>query len=298
MLSILKRLGAVLPGGNVGSILVTMMLISFVGHPVLAQHAGSKTSVSHIQLAQLASSEDEKVEIEFWQSVKASKYIQEFEAYLGAYPNGKFAPLARIRIRQLIPKPGKTPPPKTVTRPVQPQKTTPPPAVFVAPKKTIPQFKIDPKPVALSNADCRMKLGRYGIAEADSFSRSGSTCACLAPYQISVGGENCIRPFSVTVIPRQRPRPSIVEVNLQPDREISKRRAETEKETRSEPKRKSKKRPGKARGRAIANRYCRRRYGSSLTNVVVKKSKFYCHYKVDAGGDGFVGVKKIKFKNL
>jgi len=40
-------------------------------------------------------------EIEFWRSVKEATVPEELEAYLEAYPDGKFAPLARIRLKSL-----------------------------------------------------------------------------------------------------------------------------------------------------------------------------------------------------
>lgn len=43
----------------------------------------------------------DQAEIEFWRSVKNSNDASEFEAYLKAYPNGKFAPLARLRLKKL-----------------------------------------------------------------------------------------------------------------------------------------------------------------------------------------------------
>ncbi len=43
---------------------------------------------------------DDTFEIEFWKSVKNSTDPAEFEAYIAAFPNGNFAPLARLRIKQ------------------------------------------------------------------------------------------------------------------------------------------------------------------------------------------------------
>jgi len=43
----------------------------------------------------------EQAEIAFWNSIAGSKTPAEFEAYLTAYPNGTFAPLARIRLKAL-----------------------------------------------------------------------------------------------------------------------------------------------------------------------------------------------------
>lgn len=42
-----------------------------------------------------------QAEITFWSSIQNSKTAAEYEAYLQAFPNGTFAPLARLRIQQL-----------------------------------------------------------------------------------------------------------------------------------------------------------------------------------------------------
>lgn len=43
----------------------------------------------------------DNAEIEFWQSVKSVKDPAELEAYLKAYPQGRFAPRAKIRMNRL-----------------------------------------------------------------------------------------------------------------------------------------------------------------------------------------------------
>ena len=48
------------------------------------------------------SAQTDAVEISFWESVRDSKEPVELEAYLKAYPNGKFAPLAMARLNRLI----------------------------------------------------------------------------------------------------------------------------------------------------------------------------------------------------
>jgi serine protease Do len=45
--------------------------------------------------------EPERAEITYWESVRESKTPAELEAYLKAYPDGSFAPLARIRLKAL-----------------------------------------------------------------------------------------------------------------------------------------------------------------------------------------------------
>lgn len=44
---------------------------------------------------------DPNVEIVFWNSVKDSQDARELQAYLDKYPNGQFAPLAQIRLKNL-----------------------------------------------------------------------------------------------------------------------------------------------------------------------------------------------------
>ena len=43
----------------------------------------------------------ESAEVTFWNSIKDSKNAAEYQAYLQAFPNGVFAPLARLRVQQL-----------------------------------------------------------------------------------------------------------------------------------------------------------------------------------------------------
>jgi len=52
---------------------------------------------------------DPSAEITFWNSVKDSKNPAEIAAYLDKYPNGTFAPLAKIRLESLKPKTAPSP---------------------------------------------------------------------------------------------------------------------------------------------------------------------------------------------
>ncbi len=47
------------------------------------------------------STNQEPFEITFWQSIKESKDVEDFKAYLKEYPSGRFAPLARLRVEAL-----------------------------------------------------------------------------------------------------------------------------------------------------------------------------------------------------
>jgi formylglycine-generating enzyme required for sulfatase activity len=53
----------------------------------------------------------EQFELAFWNSIKDSKQVGDYEAYLNAYPKGRFAALARARIQQLKAAPQQAPAP-------------------------------------------------------------------------------------------------------------------------------------------------------------------------------------------
>lgn len=42
-----------------------------------------------------------QIELSFWDSIKASGNVEEYEAYLSQYPDGRFASLARTRVKSL-----------------------------------------------------------------------------------------------------------------------------------------------------------------------------------------------------
>jgi formylglycine-generating enzyme required for sulfatase activity len=67
----------------------------------------------------------EQVELTFWDSVKDSAHASDYEAYLQAYPNGRFAALARARIERLKAAAPKAEAPKPAPAPV-PEKPRPP----------------------------------------------------------------------------------------------------------------------------------------------------------------------------
>jgi len=74
---------------------------------------GANPETAQAQNIQIAQSD--AADIEFWQSVKDSADPEELAAYLSTWPNGKFAALARIRLKKLRAKNTVVaPPPKTV----------------------------------------------------------------------------------------------------------------------------------------------------------------------------------------
>ncbi|WP_143752247.1 caspase family protein, partial [Burkholderia sp. SRS-W-2-2016] len=85
----------------------------------------------------------EQYEITFWESIKDSNYPGDYEAYLKAYPNGRFAPLAHARIDRLraaaASNPAANAPPAApAAHAPQTQTQTPPPAPAQAARPAAP----------------------------------------------------------------------------------------------------------------------------------------------------------------
>jgi len=86
----------------------------------------------------------EQYELTFWDSIKNSNYASDYEAYLKAYPNGRFAALAKARIERLqaaasAPAPGVAPPAPPATS--KPQAATPQPGHVVTPSQPTPEHQ-------------------------------------------------------------------------------------------------------------------------------------------------------------
>jgi formylglycine-generating enzyme required for sulfatase activity len=85
---------------------------------------------------------NEQYELTFWDSIKDSNYASDYEAYLKAYPNGRFATLARARIERLKAAAGAQKPQAAPATPA-PQATTPVPP---APQQPRPATAATPVP--------------------------------------------------------------------------------------------------------------------------------------------------------
>ncbi|CAM2151344.1 Formylglycine-generating enzyme family protein [Pararobbsia alpina] len=73
-----------------------LLLILMIGIGVLQGAAGPGAYAGV-----MPKDSSEQYEITFWDSIKDSSYASDYEAYLKAYPNGRFATLARARIDRL-----------------------------------------------------------------------------------------------------------------------------------------------------------------------------------------------------
>ena len=88
---------------------------------------------------------NEQYELAFWDSIKDSSYASDYEAYLKAYPNGRFATLARARIERLKAAAGAQKPPAAPASPA-PQATTPATPAAPAPQQQRPAAAATPAP--------------------------------------------------------------------------------------------------------------------------------------------------------
>jgi formylglycine-generating enzyme required for sulfatase activity len=84
----------------------------------LAQSAGPDLKLAGV----LPKNSAEQFELTFWESIKDSSHISDYDAYLQAYPKGRFVALARARIDRLraaAPKGGAMPEPAPAAAPVK-----------------------------------------------------------------------------------------------------------------------------------------------------------------------------------
>ncbi|WNC93286.1 SUMF1/EgtB/PvdO family nonheme iron enzyme [Paraburkholderia sp. FT54] len=160
----------------------------------------------------------EQYEITFWNSIKDSNYPGDYEAYLKAYPNGRFAALAHARIDRLraaatssAPS-AATPAAPSVAPAPQAARPTPPPsaaapksATSAAPPATPPAAAVAQKPathapVAGESRDCATCPIMIAVP-AGSFSMGSSTDdpSEKPVHHVTIGAPFAIGKYEVTV---------------------------------------------------------------------------------------------------
>ena len=125
-----------------------LLLILMIGIGVL--------QASSAQAGVMPKDSSEQFEITFWDSIKDSSYSSDYEAYLKAYPNGRFAALAHARIDRLRTAtsavPGAASPvAPTVSSPSH-AASTPPAAAGAAPSNNAAHPPSTPTPTPQPNA--------------------------------------------------------------------------------------------------------------------------------------------------
>src|SRR5689334_17181922 len=77
-------------------------MVCVLGGLACAGIAAAQERMGPIQLAGVVPKNSaEQFELAFWDSIKDSKQISDYEAYLKAYPKGRFVALAQARIANL-----------------------------------------------------------------------------------------------------------------------------------------------------------------------------------------------------
>ena len=118
-----------------------LLVVCVLAGPVCASLAAAQDRVPRVErVGVVPKNSAEQFELAFWESVKDSRQVGDYEAYLKAYPQGRFAALAQARIAHLraAPPPSSVPPSTAPAAPVA--KESP-----AAPAKT-PPAKAAPAP--------------------------------------------------------------------------------------------------------------------------------------------------------
>ncbi|APA89249.1 SUMF1/EgtB/PvdO family nonheme iron enzyme [Paraburkholderia sprentiae WSM5005] len=146
----------------------------------------------------------EQYEITFWESIKDSNYPADYEAYLKAYPNGRFATLAHARIDRLraaastpavSSTPAAAPPPHPAAAPSP--SPTPPASAAAAP---LAQKTVAHPPTAGELRDCA-SCPIMVVVPAGSFAMGSNTDdpSEKPVHRVSIGAPFAIGKFPVTV---------------------------------------------------------------------------------------------------
>jgi formylglycine-generating enzyme required for sulfatase activity len=114
---------------------VFLCALAFLPGMPTAASATSAAGVRDMVAAILPKDTSEQYELTFWESIKDSNHVGDYEAYLQAYPNGRFVGLAKARIARL-----------KASAPKEPEKEAPKPAPQQAAPPSPPKSKPEPKP--------------------------------------------------------------------------------------------------------------------------------------------------------
>ncbi|MBP0595192.1 SUMF1/EgtB/PvdO family nonheme iron enzyme [Paraburkholderia sp. LEh10] len=156
---------------------------------------------------------NEQYELTFWESIKDSNYASDYEAYLKAYPNGRFATLAKARIERLKASASATPPathatPAPAPAPSRPAVTAPAPAPVPAPQ-TAPKAAPTPAPAPAATAraaaggeskDCPACPVMISLpAGTFTMGSSSDDPSEKPPHQVTISAPFAIGKYEVTV---------------------------------------------------------------------------------------------------
>jgi formylglycine-generating enzyme required for sulfatase activity len=140
-----------------------LVVVCVLMAPVFATGGVAQSSVPDMKLAGVVPKNSaEQFEMAFWESIKDSSHVSDYEAYLKAYPKGRFVTLAQARIARLRAA-GEKPAPVASTAPAAPAaKPARAPAKAAAARKTIakaaPPDEDEPTPPTSGEGAARAEI--------------------------------------------------------------------------------------------------------------------------------------------
>ena len=178
-----------------------LLTVCVVAGPVCACYAHAQERASDQKPAGIVpKASPEQFELAFWNSIKDSTHASDYEAYLKAYPKGRFAALAQARMARLrapaapgaAATPATSPPPAKAQTPAQAPPTKPAvPAATAAPAavKAGAEFKDCPScPVLVTLPAASFVMGNDASDPSEK-----------PAHQVAIGAPFAIGKFEVTV---------------------------------------------------------------------------------------------------
>jgi formylglycine-generating enzyme required for sulfatase activity len=175
-------------------------------NPTLSKDDSSDAVVALNSRGVLATDSNEQYELAFWDSIKNSNYASDYEAYLKAYPNGRFTPLANARIERLkaaasttppathaASSPAPTPTPKAATTPTPAPKAAATSAAAPAPTLVLAATGAESKDCAACPAMIPLPAGSFMMG-----SNIGDPSE-KPPHYVSIAAAFAISRYVVTV---------------------------------------------------------------------------------------------------
>lgn len=185
-----------------------LLVVCLLMAPALLAIGAGSSGVADLKLAGvIPKNSAEQFELAFWESVKDSNHVGDYEAYLKAYPKGRFASLAQARIERLrsaAPKGGSAPeamaaapPPKpregAKSKPPAMAKAKPPPAAAAAKEPETPAAPAAGEVMLAELKDCpvcppliALRAGSFtmGSNTSDPSERPAHHVALAVPFAI------------------------------------------------------------------------------------------------------------------
>lgn len=186
-----------------------LLVVCVLAVPAFTSSAKAQTSVPDMKLAGVVPKNSaEQFELAFWESIKDSTHVSDYEAYLKAYPKGRFEALAKARIARLRaagtkgPAVAETAPPAAASTKPAREKETPAKPAAPAPSASAPATAATSRPAAAGPEvkDCPDCPALISLpAGSFTMGSNSSDPSEKPPHQVTVGAPFAIGKYEVTV---------------------------------------------------------------------------------------------------